>query len=739
MLFLKYFWLIPLLPALGATIIFFFGRKLRKGSVSAVCVGSIVLAFLMACGADWQYSAWSSTPEHFHQPYEKPVYTWLGSGTGHLNYTTQSGKPAEFRADVAFLLDPLSSIWLLFVTGVGLLIHIYSTGYMANEGGYYRFFGYLNLFMFSMLTLILANNYVLLFVGWEGVGLCSYLLIGFYFHRKSASDAAAKAFIVNRIGDAGFLLGMFFIAWYFGTLRFSEVTHIARSGRFAIGDPIITAATLLLFVGACGKSAQLPLYIWLPDAMEGPTPVSALIHAATMVTAGVYMIARSNALFVLAPTSMKTVAIVGALTAIFAASIGLVQNDIKRVLAYSTVSQLGYMFLALGVGAFTAGVFHVFTHAFFKALLFLGAGSVIHSMSGEQDMRNMGDLGHRIPITHRTMFIATLAIAGIFPFAGFFSKDAILWETWSREGGAYRFLWYIGYATALMTAFYMFRLMYLTFHGRPRMDHAVEHHIHESPKSMTWPLVALALRAIGAGWLGWPHSLGGSDRFTKFLEPVFAGEARVLQEEGRTSQLVAGVEEERNTSTEWLLMALSLAAAGLGWGMAWRSYRHADKGYAEPIAAVPPVYHVLLHKYYVDEGYDYVFTGRRKLGDVRLGVLGLGEASSWFDVHIVDGAVNAAGWLTRLTATISSWWDKWIIDGIGVNGPAILARALSYPARLLEWGLVQWYALVMAFGLVYFLCLQLGYSRDFWMALGSFLVLTAAYFLARYLRRRFAT
>ncbi len=315
----------------------------------------------------------------------------------------------------------------------------------------------------------------------------------------------------------------------------------------------------------------------------------------------------------------------------------------------------------------------------------------------------MGDLGHRIPITHGTMFIATLAIAGIFPFAGFFSKDAILWEAWSREAGAYRWLWGIGYVTALMTAFYMFRLMYLTFHGRPRMSHEVEHHIHESPKSMTWPLVILAIGALGAGWLGWPHSLGGSDRFTKFLEPVFAPEARVLQQEGRTEQLVQGVEEEKNTSTEWLLMALSLGAAGLGWGMAWRSYRHADKGYIEPIAAAaPPVYNVLLHKYYVDEGYDYVFTGRRKLGRARLGVLGLGEASAWFDTNVVDGAVNAAGWITRLTATISSWWDKWIIDGIGVNGPAILARMLSYPARLLEWGLVQWYALVMTAGLVGF-------------------------------------
>ena len=703
MFFLSHIWLIPLLPAFGAAIMFFFGRKLQKATVSAVCVGSIVLAFLMACGAVWQYTAWSSAPEHFHQPYQTVLYTWLGTDTGHMNYVMQDGKSAAFQADAGFLLDPLSSIWLLFVTGVGMLIHVYSTGYMAHEGGYYRFFGYLNLFMFSMLTLILANNYVLMFVGWEGVGLCSYLLIGFYFHRKSATDAGNKAFIVNRIGDAGFLLGMFFIAWIFGSLRFTDVTVAARAGHFSPETlSYITAATLLLFVGACGKSAQLPLYVWLPDAMEGPTPVSALIHAATMVTAGVYMVARSNALFVLAPTSMKTVAIVGALTAIFAASIGLVQNDIKRVLAYSTVSQLGYMFLALGVGAFAAGVFHVFTHAFFKALLFLGAGSVIHSMSGEQNMRNMGDLHRRIPVTHATMFIATLAITGIFPFAGFFSKDAILWETWSREGGAYRFLWYIGYATALMTSFYMFRLMYLTFHGRPRMSHEVEHHIHESPTSMTAPLVVLALCAIVAGWLGWPHSLGGSDRFTAFLEPVFAPEAQVLQAEGRAGQLAAGEkEEEHNTGSEWALMALSLAAAGVGWGMAWRSYRHADKGYTEPIAvAAPPAYSTLLNKYYVDEGYDYVFTGRRKLGDVRLGVLGLGEASAWFDTNVVDGAVNAAGWITRLTATISSWWDKWIIDGIGVNGPAILARMLSYPARLFEWGLVQWYALVMTAGLV---------------------------------------
>ena len=700
MVFLENIWLVPLLPAFGATLMFFFGRKLQKQTVSIVCVGTVALAFVLSCGAVWQYV-------HNYaggQPFEKVMYTWLGSDTGHLNYTTKDGFPAEFKAQVGFLLDPLSSIWLLFVTGVGMLIHIYSIGYMAHEGGYYRFFGYLNLFMFAMLTLILANNYTQLFVGWEGVGLCSYLLIGFYFHRKSASDAANKAFIVNRIGDAGFLLGMFTIAWSMGSVRFTDVNAMARSGHYLIGDPVLTAAAVLLFVGACGKSAQLPLYIWLPDAMEGPTPVSALIHAATMVTAGVYMVARSNAVFVLAPAAMKTVAIVGALTAIFAASIGLVQNDIKRVLAYSTVSQLGYMFLALGVGAFAAGVFHVFTHAFFKALLFLGAGSVIHAMSGEQDMRNMGDLSHRTPTTHTTMLIATLAIAGIPGFAGFFSKDEILWQTWSSEQGAYIWLWVIGFLTAGLTSFYMFRLMFLTFHGHPRMSHEVEHHIHESPKSMTVPLIILAFFSIFSGWMSWPHSLGGNDRLMKFVEPVFAREASVLQEQGKAAQLAAGEKEEQHTSsTEYLLMLLSLGAAVVGGGMAWTFYRHADKGYAEPLeVSAKPLYTVLYNKWYVDEGYDYLLTGRRKLGGVRLGTLGLGDASAWFDVHVIDGVVNGAGWSTRTVATISRWWDTWIIDGIGVNGPAILARMLSYPFRLFEWGLVQWYALVMVAGLLGF-------------------------------------
>jgi NADH-quinone oxidoreductase subunit L len=504
---------------------------------------------------------------------------------------------------------------------------------------------------------------------------------------------------VNRIGDAGFILGALTLSWYLGSFRFTDINALARSGHFAIGDPILTIAALLLFVGACGKSAQLPLYVWLPDAMEGPTPVSALIHAATMVTAGVYMVARSNAVFVLAPTAMKTVAIVGALTAVFAASIGLVQNDIKRVLAYSTVSQLGYMFLALGVGAFAAGVFHVFTHSFFKALLFLGSGSVIHALSGEQDLRNMGDLGRRIPTTFKTMFIATLAIAGIPPLAGFFSKDEILWQAWRSADGGFPYLWLTGFGTALMTAFYMARLIFLTFYGQPRMSHEVEHHIHESPKSMTGPLVVLAIGSVCAGWLGVPPSLGGTNAFGKFLEPVFAQHvaASVAPPE---PQEPAG---EEHRGLEWALMVLSIGAAVVGGGWAYRHYANAGKDYPEPIAVkAPPLYTALYNKWFVDEAYDYAFTGRRKIGNIRLGAMGAGEASSWFDAKIIDGAVNDAGWVTRAVATLSTWWDKWIIDGLGVNGPAILARMISYPARLFEWGLVQWYALVMVAGLLGF-------------------------------------
>ena len=701
MFFLEHIWLIPLFPAFGAACMFFFGRKLSKSAVNGVCVGMVVLAFVWTCLAVWQYTGYSAA--HPGKPFEKICFTWLGTGSESLSYPTHNGS-ATFRADAGFLLDPLSSIWLLFVTGVGMLIHIYSMGYMAHEGGYYRFFGYLNLFMFSMLTLILANNYALMFVGWEGVGLCSYLLIGFYFQRHSASTAANKAFIVNRVGDAGFLLGMLTIAWYFGSVQYTAINHLARSGRFLIGDPVITAACLLLFVGACGKSAQFPLYVWLPDAMEGPTPVSALIHAATMVTAGVYMVARSNALFVLAPSAMKTVAIVGALTAIFAASIGLVQNDIKRVLAYSTVSQLGYMFLALGVGAFAAGVFHVFTHAFFKALLFLGAGSVIHAMGGQQEMQFMGGLHKKVKTTFGTMLIATLAISGIPGFAGFFSKDAILWETWSREGGAYRYLWYIAFLTALMTSFYMFRLIYLTFFGKPRMSHEVEHHIHESPKTMTIPLVILAICSVGAGFLGLPHSLGGSNRFEKFLEPVFAKEAVVLQHEGEAAQVAAGEQQVEHTDPlEYVLMFASVGAAIAGWFLAQRAYKKADKGYKEPIQEVAPrFYKTLFRKWYIDEIYDRLVTGRAKIGGVRLGAMGLGEDLWKFDAEVIDGTVNGAGWMTRMSGTLSNLWDKWIIDGLFVNGVAIVTRLASYPVRLVQWGLVQWYALVMVAGLVGF-------------------------------------
>jgi NADH-quinone oxidoreductase subunit L len=717
MFFLDKIWIIPLLPIFSAAIMFFFGRRLEKKLVSAFCVGTVALAFLWSCGAVWQYTqTWQ--PAHNNGPYEKIMFTWLGTGDQqHPLQIPGAHGPFTFNADAGFLLDPLSAIWLLFVTGVGMLIHIYSIGYMSHEGGYYRFFGYLNLFMFSMLTLIMGNNYAMLFVGWEGVGLCSYLLIGFYFHRHSASTAANKAFIVNRIGDAGFLLGLMTIAWYLGSVRFTDVNAAVHKFGLTTGDPVITFATFMLFIGACGKSAQLPLYVWLPDAMEGPTPVSALIHAATMVTAGVYMVARSNVLFTLAPESMKVVAIVGALTAIFAATIGLVQNDIKRVLAYSTVSQLGYMFLALGLGAFAAGVFHVFTHAFFKALLFLGSGSVIHAMSGEQDMRFMGGLSDRIPTTYRTMLVGTLAIAGIPPLAGFFSKDEILWQAWSSHNGGFRALWVVGFVAALCTAFYMFRLIMLTFWSPSRItSHEVDHHVHESPKSMTVPLIVLAIASVTAGWLGIPKALGGSNRFEHFLEPVFASESveagaghdlpataerteATAAQKTEASGPAAKPEGEEGGTIEYVLMILSVGLGVIGYFGAKHYYGKAETGYAEPINSVSPfVYNTLFNKYYVDELYDYAFTGRRG----HAGTLGLGRALWSFDANVVDGAVNGGGWITRFAGWFSNWWDKWIIDGLLVNGAAYTTRALSYPIRLLQWGLVQWYALVMVAGLVGF-------------------------------------
>ncbi len=512
--FLGHLWLIPLFPLATAALMLFFGKRLPKIGVSVLCVGSVGLSFIYAVGAVSQLLA--ADPER--RVAQQILFEWLTPGAMQMS----GGHLVRFVADWGFLLDPLSAVMVLVVTGVGFLIHVYSVGYMGHEGGYYRFFGYMNLFMFAMLTLVLANNLLLMFVGWEGVGLCSYLLIGFYFLKKSASDAGKKAFIVNRIGDAGFLLGLLLTAVTLGTIRFTSLglpesagysgilqslEAAVHAGTLVYGAPVLTAIALLLFVGAAGKSAQIPLYVWLPDAMEGPTPVSALIHAATMVTAGVYMVVRMNAVYQLAPFALDVVAVIGAVTAVFAASMALVQNDIKKILAYSTISQLGYMFLALGVGAFAAGIFHLMTHAFFKALLFLGAGSVIHAMSGEQDLRKMGGLWNKIPTTARTFLIATLAISGVFPFAGFFSKDEILGRAMDR----YFSLWLIGFITAGMTAFYMFRLFFLAFSGYSRADEHVEKHVHESPPSMTVPLMVLAGLSIVGGWIGWPGSLGGEN------------------------------------------------------------------------------------------------------------------------------------------------------------------------------------------------------------------------------------
>ena len=670
--FLAHIWLIPLFPLAGAALMFFFGRKLPNTGVNVICVGSVFLAMCYAFGAIWQLI---SRPVA-ERLVSYNLFDWVPAGAMHTN----SGAFMRFNVPWGVMIDPLTCVMLFVVTGVGFLIHVYSTGYMAHEGGYYRFFGYLNLFMFSMLTLITANNLLLLFVGWEGVGLCSYLLIGFYFLRKSASDAGKKAFIVNRIGDAGFILGLFLMLGALGTIQFTEIGPAIAAGHFAMGDATLTAIALLLFVGATGKSAQLPLYVWLPDAMEGPTPVSALIHAATMVTAGVYMLARTNAVFSMAPKALAVVAVIGAVTSIFAATMGLVQNDIKRVLAYSTVSQLGYMFLACGVGAFTAGVFHLMTHAFFKALLFLGSGSVIHALSGEQDMRKMGALWAKIPTTAKTFMVASIAIAGIPPLAGFFSKDAILGRAFEYN----KLLWLIGFITAGMTAFYMFRLVNMTFFGNSRVDHEVEHHIHESPGSMTVPLIILAVLATIGGWIGWPESLGGSDRFTKFLEPVMAKHV----EEGGEAAAASGA------SMEYLLMLVSVLIACAGIWLAYRWYIQRPEVPEKIAAASPFLYKLLYDKYYVDQIYDAMFVNRVKDLALTLGS---------FDVNFINGlGVDGSGWVTRVTSSISGLWDSWIVDGL-VNLAARIVWLFSWPVRMLQTGRVARYALWMLFGLLIFL------------------------------------
>jgi NADH-quinone oxidoreductase subunit L len=693
--FLAHLWLVPLFPLAAAAVMLLCGRHLPKSAVNVFCVGGVFLSMIYALGAILQLLARAVSQRQV----EYVLFDWLPAGAMH----TTAGVLTNFDAPWGYLFDPLTVVMIGVVTGVGFLIHVYSMGYMAHEGGYYRFFGYLNLFMFSMLTLVLANNILEMFVGWEGVGLCSYLLIGFYFQKKSATDAGKKAFIVNRIGDAGFILGVFLMAGTVGTIRFSALRTAIFAGGFHHGDVALTAIALLLFVGATGKSAQLPLYVWLPDAMEGPTPVSALIHAATMVTAGVYMVVRTSAIFSMAPLALEVMAGVGAATAIFAATIGVLQTDIKKVLAYSTISQLGYMFLACGVGAFSAGIFHLMTHAFFKGLLFLAAGSVIHAMSGEQDMLKMGGLAKKIPTTYRTMLVATLAIAGIPPLAGFFSKDEIL----GRAFGVSHLLWLVGWITAGVTSFYMFRLLFLTFYGESRVSQEAEHHLHESPASMTVPLVILALLSIVGGWVG----IGG--RFEKFLAPVtdpprMAWVALPLaptttpytmngMETGVALQVIPATQTQPPASDqapESLLMILSVAVALLGIGLAYYLYLKRTDLPAKIAASAGGLYRLVYEKYYVDQIYDAMFVNRAK---------DLGLALGAFDRIFVDGLfINGAGRLTRVTSVISAWWDKWFVDGL-VNLGARIFWLVSYPMRMLQTGRVGSYALLIVIGLLVFL------------------------------------
>jgi NADH-quinone oxidoreductase subunit L len=551
-----YLWLIPLLPFAGFLINGIFGARLPKALVTAVALLAPLVCFGVVANAALAVRNGAMLPHA-----EGISYHWIDAGMLHV--------------DFGVVLDQLSLVMLLIITGVGFLIHIYSVGYMHDDAGYWRYFSYLNLFLFFMTTLVLAGNALLMFVGWEGVGLASYLLIGFWYKKTSAADAGKKAFIVNRVGDFGFLIGMFLLLAKFGSLSFGEIaTKLAANPGWTGG--ILTTICICLLIGATGKSAQLPLYVWLPDAMEGPTPVSALIHAATMVTAGVYMIARTHLLFDRSPLALFVVAIVGAATALFAATIGLVQTDIKRVLAYSTISQLGYMFLACGVAAYSAGIFHLMTHAFFKALLFLAAGSVIHGVGGEQDMRRMGGLRKAMPVTFWTMTIAVLAIAGVFPFAGFFSKDAILMAAF-MQGTAGKVFWATGLFTALLTSFYMFRLWYLTFMGKPRDPHV---HPHESPWSMLGPLAILALLSLGGGWMG-------AGRFGVFLSPVLEKQTM----------------EAGENHLELILSIVAVAAAVIGWFVAHMLY-HRNEG-EEPLASAPG-YVVLERKYWVDELYGAV-------------------------------------------------------------------------------------------------------------------------------------
>jgi NADH-quinone oxidoreductase subunit L len=735
--------LIPLIPALGAALNGVVGvRRLGRRVSGAIACVSMAAAFVLSVIAFVRLLA---------MPADARVQDYvLASWIPSIPLATARGMGA-FRADWAFRLDPLSGVMILVVTGIGLLIHIYSTAYMRDEppAAYARFFAYLNLFCAFMLLLVLGANFLVMFVGWEGVGLCSYLLIGFWYEKASAANAGRKAFIVNRIGDWGFLVGMFLVFWVFGTFDFREIAARAAAMPVEAWGSVgaLTVICVLLFAGATGKSAQIPLFVWLPDAMEGPTPVSALIHAATMVTAGVYVVARNAVLFSHAPVLLEAVAVIGAATALMAATIALVQTDIKRVLAYSTVSQLGYMFLATGAGAFGAAIFHLATHAFFKALLFLGSGSVIHAMAGEQDMLRMGGLRKYLPTTFAVMMVGTLAIAGIPPLSGFFSKDEILYRTFlggALGGNLALILWIVALATALLTAFYMGRLMSLTFSGsyrgpawsfeaspaaareaavhgalHPRDSHAhgqaqraghdvthgaadvitqtvhtpAWHGPHESPAAMTWPLIALAAGAAIAGVAGVPSSLGGSNAIEHFLSPSFAAPSLV----GAAGAAHVPDVPHLSTGGELGLMAVSILVAVAGLVAAWQVYV-SRPGLAGSLAARwSHAYRVLWNKYYVDDIYAATF------------VRGTWASASglWkFDRRVVDGAVDGSGWLTQLAAWVSHMIDKYVVDGF-VNLLAHLAGAASYTLRRLQTGLVQNYALMMVFGVFALLTLYL--------------------------------
>ncbi|ASU36088.1 NADH-quinone oxidoreductase subunit L [Mucilaginibacter xinganensis] len=622
----KYIWLIPVLPLAGFIINGIGRNTLPKAVIGFIGSLMVLLSFGLSVGLFLQVNATG-------KPINADIFNWFSAGNVKISFS--------------FLVDQLSSLMLLIITGVGFLIHVYSAGYMKEDAGYGKFFAYLNLFIFFMLLLVMGSNYLIMFIGWEGVGLCSYLLIGFWYTNPDYADAAKKAFIMNRIGDLGFIIAIFIIMIIFGSANFADIFKLAGTKEYAAAP--YTIITILLFVGAVGKSAQLPLFTWLPDAMAGPTPVSALIHAATMVTAGVYMIARSNILFTLAPVTMHIIAVVGLTTAVIAALIALTQTDIKKVLAYSTVSQLGYMFLGLGVGAYTGAFFHVLTHAFFKALLFLGAGSVIHAVSGEQDMRNMGGLSGKLKITFITMMIGTLAISGIPPFAGFFSKDEILAHTFMHSTPMY----IIGVITAMFTAFYMFRMMYLTFFGKFRGTHEQEHHLHESPSSMTIPLVILAILSIVGGFIGVPEVLGGHHWLEHFLAPVFQKSTLLL------------VTPELSKSTEITLMCISVGAALLAILYAYVKYIKNAHVPVKDTEERPALVDISYHKFYIDELYDAII--RKPL-----------DALSVFFYKVVD---------------------KMGIDGF-VNGLGKGSIEASKGLRLLQTGNVGFYIFMMVAGII---------------------------------------